>query len=68
MPADAVTHYRRAIRLLPQEPQFHRGLADAYQALGDASSAERSRERATRLEIRQEARRGIREADDPGPG
>ncbi|MEF9978450.1 MAG: tetratricopeptide repeat protein [Thermomonas sp.] len=68
VPADAVTHYRRAIRLLPQEPQFHRGLADAYQALGDASSAERSRERATRLEIRQEARRGIREADDPGPG
>ena len=68
VPADAVTHYRRAIRLLPQEPQFHRGLADAYQALGDASSAERSRERATRLEIRQEARRGIREADGPGPG
>ena len=27
-----------------------------------------ARERANRLEMRQEARRGIREADDPGPG
>src|SRR6478672_1530637 len=67
-PADAVAHYRRAIRLLPQEPQFHRSLAEAYQALGDLTAAERARERASRLEERQEARRGIRKADDPGPG
>jgi Flp pilus assembly protein TadD len=67
-PADAVTHFRRAIRMLPQEPQFHRSLAEAYQALGDAAAAERAHERASRLEMRQEARQGIREADDPGPG
>jgi tetratricopeptide (TPR) repeat protein len=68
LPADAITHYRRAIRLLPREPQFHRSLAEAYQALGDLGAAQRARERASRLEMRQEARRGIREADDPGPG
>lgn len=67
-PADAVAHYRRAIRLLPQEPQFHRSLAEAYQALGDLTAAERSRERASRLELRQEARRGIRAAENTGPG
>lgn len=68
VPADAIAHYRRAIRMLPQEPQFHRSLAEAYQALGDMAAAERARERASQLETRQEARRGIREADDPGPG
>jgi tetratricopeptide (TPR) repeat protein len=66
--ADAIVHYRRAIRMLPDEPQFHRGLAEAYQALGDLTAAERARERASRLERAQEARRGIREADDPAPG
>ena len=68
VPADAIAHYRRAIRMLPREPQFHRSLADAYQALGDVTAAERARERASRLEKGQEARRGIREADDPGAG
>ncbi|HSD16666.1 MAG TPA: transglutaminase domain-containing protein [Thermomonas sp.] len=68
VPADAIVHYRRAIRMLPQEPQFHRSLAEAYQALGDLAEAERARERASLLERRQEARQGIREADDPGPG
>ena len=68
VPAEAITHYRRAIRMLPQEPQFHRSLAEAYQALGDMAAAARSRERASQLEMRQEARRGIREADDSGPG
>jgi len=68
VPTDAIAHYRRAIRMLPREPSFHRSLADAYQALGDLAAAERARERANRLEMRQEARRGIREADDTGPG
>ena len=68
VPADAVAHYRRAIRLLPREPQFHRSLAEAYQALGDLAAATRARERASQLEMRQEARRGIRQADGPGPG
>ena len=67
VPADAVAHYRRAIRMLPDEPQFHRSLAEAYQALGDPNAAQRARDRALRLEANQEARRGIREADDPGP-
>jgi tetratricopeptide (TPR) repeat protein len=68
MPADAVIHYRRAIRLLPREAQFHRSLAEAYQALGDANAAERARERALRLEALQDANRAIRETDDAGPG
>jgi Flp pilus assembly protein TadD len=66
--ADAIVHYRRAIRMLPDEPQFHRGLAEAYQALGDTTAAQRARDRALRLEANQEAQRGIREADDPAPG
>ena len=67
VPADAVAHYRRAIRMLPDEPRFHRSLAEAYQALGDPNAAQRARDRALRLEAHQEAQRGIREADDPRP-
>ena len=66
--AAAVAHYRRAIRLLPDEPQFHRSLADAYQKQGDTAAAERARHRASILEARQDSRRGIRDAADPGPG
>ena len=68
VPAEAVVHYRRALRMLPDEPQFHRSLADAYQALGDTTAAQRARARALRLEANQEARRGIREADRSGSG
>lgn len=66
--AAAIEHYQRAIRLLPGEPLFHRGLAQAFQDHGDAASAERSRERASRIEARQAARRRIRDAGEPGPG
>lgn len=65
---DAVAHYRRAIRLLPDEPQFHRSLADAYQKQGNATAAERARNRAGVLEARRASQRGIRDAADPGPG
>ena len=65
---DAVAHYRRAIRLLPDEPQFHRSLADAYQKQGNAPAAERARNRAGVLEARRTSQRGIRDAADPGPG
>ena len=64
---DAVAHYRRAIRLLPDEPQFHRSLADAYLKQGNPTAAERARSRAGRLEAQRESQRGIRDAD-PGPG
>ena len=66
--ADAVAHYRRAIRLLPDEPQFHRGLADAYLKQGKTVAAERARNRAGRLEAHRESQRGIRDATDPDQG
>jgi tetratricopeptide (TPR) repeat protein len=65
---DAVAHYRRAIRMLPDEPQFHRSLAEAYLKQGNATAAERARGRAGRLEARRASQRGIRDAADPGPG
>lgn len=65
---DAVAHYRRAIRLLPDEPQFHRSLADAYLKQGNPTAAERARIRAGRLEAERESQRGIRDAADPGSG
>ncbi len=66
--AAAIEHYQRAIRLLPGEPLFHRGLAQAYQDQGDAAAAARARERASRIEARQAARRRIRDAGEPGSG
>lgn len=66
--AAAIEHYQRAIRLLPGEPLFHRGLAEAYQGQGDIAAAERSRERAGRIEARQAARRRIRDVGAPGSG
>ena len=65
---DAVVHYRRAVRLLPDEPQFHRSLADAYLAQGKAQAAERARRHADKLDARRAARRGIRESANIGPG
>ena len=54
--------------MLPDEPQFHRSLADAYESIGDPVAATRARDRALRLEAKQDAERGIREVDPPGPG
>ena len=65
---DAVAHYRRAIRLMPDEPQFHRSLADAYLRQGNATAAEHARNRAGRLEAQRESQRGIRDAASPGSG
>jgi Flp pilus assembly protein TadD len=61
--ADAIAHYRRAIRLLPREPVFFRGLAEAYRRSGDASAARPADGRAEALEAAMAERRGIRDAD-----
>lgn len=65
---DAVAHYRRAVRLLPDEPQFHRSLADAYLAQGKAQAAARARRHADKLEAQRAARQGIRESAAAGQG
>jgi len=61
----AASHYRRAIRLLPNQPEFHRSLAEAYQMLGKDRAAHRVREHALSLEQRKYSRRSI---PDAGPG
>lgn len=61
----AVSHYRRAIRLLPNEPGFHRSLAEAYEKLGNGRAARRALHHALSLEQRKYAQRSIPEA---GPG
>jgi Flp pilus assembly protein TadD len=48
--ARAISHYRRAIRLLPNQPMFHHSLADAYRKIGRESAAQRSIRRALSLE------------------
>ena len=58
---------RKAIRLLPAEPAFHRALAVAYLRKGDAMAWQRTLERAQALEDAREKRRGIRLAG-AGPG
>lgn len=63
----AAKHYRRAIRLLPNQPKFHRSLADAYQKLGKDRAAERTRRHALSLEQRRYSQRSIPEVE-PGPG
>ncbi len=55
----AVPHYKRAIRLLPNQPEFHRSLAEAYQKIGKASAAQRSRNRALSLEKRKQSQQSI---------
>ena len=60
---DALAHYRRAIRLLPNEPTFHRGMAEAYRAAGHASAAERAINRAESLELRKMSQRGIQDTE-----
>ena len=63
---DAIAHYRRAIRLLPNEPVFFRGLAEAYRRSGDAIAAQRADHRAEALEAGMAERRGIRDAGGSG--
>ncbi len=63
----AAAHYRRAIRLLPNQPKFHRSLAEAYQKLGKDRAAQRTRNRALSLEQRRYSQRSIPEAGS-GPG
>lgn len=60
---DAIKRYRRAIRLMPDEPAFHHGLAETYRMQGRESAAARSRQRAENLESRRARRGGIRRAD-----
>lgn len=65
----AVAHFRRAIRLLPGEPAFHRSLADTYLKLGNPTAAQRARNRAETLQLRKFSQRGISDADaDSGSG
>ncbi len=63
----AIPHYRRAIRLLPNQPQFHRSLADAYQMVGKEGAARRARHQAQALEQRKHAQQSIPDAM-PGSG
>ena len=63
---DAIEHYQRAIRLLPREPAFYRGLAEAYRGTGDAAASLRADRRAEALEAAMAERRGIRDADGSG--
>ncbi|HQW58780.1 tetratricopeptide repeat protein [Thermomonas sp.] len=65
---DAVVHYRRAIRLMPDEPEFHRKLADSYEKQGKQDAARRSRQRAGSLEAHRTAQRAIRTIDEPASG
>src|SRR3546814_14108245 len=55
----AIPHYRRAIRLLPNQPQFHRSLADAYQKVGKDRAARRARHHALSLEQRKHSQQSI---------
>ena len=60
---EALAHYRRAIRLLPNEATFYRGMAEAYLRQGDASAAQRSLNRAESIELRKYSQRGIQDTD-----
>ena len=63
---DAIEHYRRAIRLLPREPAFHRALGAAYRNAGDVAAAARAERRAEALETALERSRAIRDAARSG--
>ncbi|GAA3933441.1 tetratricopeptide repeat protein [Luteimonas lutimaris] len=55
----AVSHYRRAIRLLPNQPEFHRSVAEAYRKLGNDWAARRALRQAQSLEQRKVSQRGL---------
>ena len=63
----AIPHYRRAIRLLPNQPQFHRSLGDAYEKVGKGWAARRARHHAVFLERRKYSQQSIPNAA-PGSG
>lgn len=63
----AASHYRRAIRLLPNEPGFHRSLAGAYRNLGNERAAQRALRHALSLEQRKGSQQSIPDAE-PGSG
>jgi Flp pilus assembly protein TadD len=63
---EAIVHLRRAIRLLPRQPAFHRALAAAYRDRGDIAAALRAEQRALTLENALERRRAIRDVGRPG--
>jgi Flp pilus assembly protein TadD len=63
---EAIAHLRRAIRLLPRQPAFHRALAQAYRGAGDIAAALRAERRAQALEDALERRRAIRDAGRSG--
>lgn len=65
---DAIGHYRRAIRLMPDEPEFHRNLARAYEKQGKGEAAQRARLRADALDARRAAQRTLRTVDTSTPG
>jgi tetratricopeptide (TPR) repeat protein len=48
--ADRLFHYRRALRLCPQSPDFHLGLGDVYLSLGRKDDAEYEYREALRIE------------------
>ena len=60
---EALGHYRRAIRLLPNQATFHRGMAEAYRQKGDLQAAQRALQRAESIELRKYSQRGIQDAD-----
>ena len=64
---EAVSRYKRAIRLLPNQPMFHFSLADAYRKLGKDRAAQRAHEHALSLEQRRYSQRSI-PAAGPGSG
>ena len=64
----AIPHYRRAIRLLPNQPQFHRSLAEAYEKAGKDRAARRALDHALSLERRKYSQQSIPDAEEPGPG
>jgi Flp pilus assembly protein TadD len=53
----AIVHYRRAIRLLPDQPGFYRSLALAYARNGDPEASRRAEARADSLETATARRR-----------
>ena len=64
--ADAIAHYRRAIRMMPRQPAFFRDLAEAYRRTGNIAAARRADRHAEALEAAMAERRGIRDADNSG--
>jgi len=61
--ANAIEHFRRAIRLYPREYRFHAALAAAYRQVGDVRRADKALARARAL-----GGKAVRDADLTAPG